>query len=396
MNKKKDILFVMNNLNVGGAEKALVSLLQVMDYDRYNVDLLLFRREGLFLKQVPSQVHILPELENYKYFDMPFSKVVKENVLKGNFKVILSRMQFKRATGKARSAAEKEQMGWKFLAKTIEPLEKTYDAAIGFLEKNPNYFIVDKVQAAIKIGFIHNDYNELKLNTAIDAPYFQKLNAIATVSEECLKVLVKEFPDLADKFRFIPNIVSGVLVHRLSKEEVDVSENAVVSVGRLESQKGFDYAVEAAKILKEAGINFHWYIIGEGSERGRLESLILKHDLTRHFTLLGLKENPYPYIRKAKVFVQPSRFEGKSIAVDEAKILAKPILLTNFSTAKDQIENNINGLIVDMTPDAIAGGIIKYLGDAGYTKNIIDALSAQNWGTEDEIIKIYRLIESCN
>lgn len=394
MNKKKDILFVMNNLNVGGAEKALVSLLQVMDYTRYNVDLLLFKKEGPFLKQIPQEVNVLPEPENYRYFDMPFLQVVKENLVQGSWGIIYRRMQFKWRTEKVGSAAELEQMGWQPLSETMQPLEKKYDAAIGFLEKNPNYFIVDKVLAKTKIGFIHNDYNQLKLNKSIDAPYFRKLDFIATVSEECSSVLKHEFPDEADKVKFIPNIVSASLVQQLSKEEVNVSDNAIVSVGRLEPQKGFDLAIEAARILMNRDVDFHWYVIGEGSERNRLESLILKFELRDHFTLAGLKENPYPYIRQAKVFVQPSRFEGKSIAVDEAKILTKPIILTDFSTAKDQIEHEVNGLVVDMTPEAIAGGVIRYFTDISLTEKVTSGLRSQTWGTENKISKLYKLIES--
>lgn len=394
MNKKKEILFVMNNLNVGGAEKALVSLLQVMDYRQYNVDLLLFKKEGLFLKQVPPEVNLLPEPENYRYFDMPFSQVLKENLGKGSLGVICRRMQFKWRTAKAESAAELEQLGWKPLSETLKPLEKKYDAAIGFLEKNPNYFIVDKVSAKTKIGFIHNDYKQLKLNKSIDVPYFRELDYIITVSDECASVLRHEFPEEANKVKFIPNIVSGSLVQQLSRGQLNVSDNAIISVGRLEPQKGFDLAIEAARILMNKEIDFHWYVIGEGSERKHLESLILKYKLSDYFTLAGLKENPYPYIRQAKVFVQPSRFEGKSIAVDEAKILGKPILLTAFSTAKDQIEDEVNGLVVDMTPEAIAGGIIRYLSDNALTEKVTSVLSSQNWGTEKEVSKLYKLIES--
>ncbi|MBU8883067.1 glycosyltransferase [Kaistella sp. DKR-2] len=394
MSEKKDILFVMNNLNVGGAEKALVSLLQVMDYDRYNIDLLLFKKEGLFLKQVPQQVNILPEPENYRYFDMPFSQVLKENLVNGSWEVIYRRIQFKNVVKKAKSPAEAEQLSWKPLSKTLSPLKKKYDAAIGFLEKNPNYFIVDRVLAKTKIGFIHNDYNQLKLNKTIDAPYFRELHYIATVSEECARVLENEFPDEADKVKFIPNIVSAALVQQLSKDSVSISENAIVSVGRLEPQKGFDLAIEAARILVNRKIDFHWYIIGEGSERTHLESLVLKYELEDYFTLLGLKENPYPYIRQAKTFVQPSRFEGKSIAVDEAKILGKPIVLTNFSTAKDQIDHDVNGMIVEMNPHSLAKGIMKCFSDFDYLEKITLVLNSQSWGTEHEIQKLYILIEN--
>lgn len=393
MNRKKDILFVMNNLNVGGAEKALVSLLQVFDFTKYNVDLLLFKKEGLFLKQVPEQVTILQEPENWKYFDMPFTQVLKENFLSFKWQVIIQRVRYKIDTGKTKNATVTEQFGWNKIARTIKPLKKKYDCAIGFLEKNPNYFVVDKVSSNTKIGFIHNDYNALKLHKWIDEPYFSKMSAVATVSDECVNVLKKEFPEHADIFKYIPNIVSGSLVKSMSKNNITLRKNALISVGRLEAQKGFDIAVEAAKILKSKGVNFHWYILGEGSERKNLEALINRYELTSCFSLMGLTENPYPYIKHGEIFVQPSRFEGKSIAVDEAKILGKPILLTNFTTAKDQIENGVNGMIVDMTPQGVAAGIMKYLNDTEYTEKITLSLRSRNWGTEDEVMKFYKLME---
>ena len=151
-------------------------------------------------------------------------------------------------------------------------------------------------------------------------------------------------------------------------------------------------AIEAARILKEKNIPFHWTIIGEGTERGNLQDLIWRYDLQNQVNLPGLKDNPYPYVRASKIFVQSSRYEGKSIAVDEAKILAKPIILTNFTTAKDQIEDHVNGLIVDMSPAGIAEGIIKYLHDADFTEKIITNLRADNFGTEHETEKFYQLI----
>src|SRR5690606_13578289 len=124
------------------------------------------------------------------------------------------------------------------------------------------------------------------------------------------------------------------------------------------------------------------------------ESLIERYNLQEHFHLLGLKENPYPFIEQASVFVQPSRYEGKSIAVDEAKILAKPIVLTNFATAKDQIEHNFNGIICNMSPEALANSIQRYFDDQQFTVKIIGNLQAEDYGTETEIDQFYQLINA--
>src|SRR5690606_32083580 len=177
---KKKLLFIMNNLNAGGAEKALVSLLQAIDYSKYEVDLFLFEKTGLFLKSVPQEVTVI-EPENYKYFDMSLPKAIIENLKNANFKVACYRMLFGLVYKAEKTAVLREQKSWKYLAKALPGLDKKYDAAIGYLEKRPNYFCIEKTAADVKIGFIHNDYNLLKMDAAIDLPYFEKFDRIFTI-----------------------------------------------------------------------------------------------------------------------------------------------------------------------------------------------------------------------
>lgn len=396
MTEKKDILFVMNNLNVGGAEKALVSMLQVFDYDRYNVDLLLFKKEGLFLKQVPPQVNILEEPENYRYFDMPFSRVVKENLFNGKWNNILRRIQYKLAVSKAQSPAEAEQFGWKPLSKTLKPLKKEYDVAIGFLEKNPVYFVVDKVIAEKKIAYIHNDYNQLQLNKDFDMFYFYKLDHIVTVSLNCLDVLKTLFPQYQERFHLIYNIISEAAIRKLvSESDVVLREGFnIISVGRLEYQKGYDLAYESVKQIMCKFPHVTWYILGEGSQRKSLSAKIKEDGLDNKIFLIGAKENPYPYIAAGDLFLHTARFEGYGIVVTEAKILQKPIVVTDFNTAHSLIEPNVTGLISQMNASAISYEIERLIVTEDLRSELTNNLKLRNFGTEDEIEKFYQLIES--
>lgn len=391
---KKKILFVINNLNCGGAEKALISLLEIMDYSKFDVDLLLFKREGIFISKIPKQVNLLPEPENYKYFDMSIKTAVIELIKKGRIDIALARIlslyTFK--TEKKKSVVE--QKVWKYLSIALRKLDCKYDVAIGYLEKNPIYFCVDKVNAKKKIGWIHNDYEKLEMDKKIDDKYFNKLDYVFTVSEECLNVLKKIFPQYKEKFKIMHNIVSDKAIKKLSLEKVtDVHFNNedinIVSVGRLNYQKGFEMAIEACSILKEKGYKIKWNIIGDGEERSNLEMLINIFNVKEEFKLLGIRENPYPYVAQSNIYVQPSRFEGKSIAIDEAKILRKPIVLTNFSTAKDQIENKVNGLICDMNSYSLANEIEKLIRYSKLGSKFVENLSDEKLGNEDEIIKLY-------
>ncbi|MCD7033152.1 glycosyltransferase [Metabacillus sp. GX 13764] len=393
---KKQILFIMNNLNCGGAEKALISLLETIDYSIYEVDLLLFKKEGIFLSKVPKQVNLLDEPKEFIFFDMPIKKAIKKGFLMGRIDIVINRVGAGFIYKKERNSARCEQRVWKRIRKTLMPLEKNYDAAIGYLEKNPVYFCIEMVKAKKKIGFIHNDYEKLGMDSNIDKNYFDKLDHLITVSNECANVLKKNFPLFINKIEVMQNIVSPAVIKKLSLEEAVKKDSNVhiVSVGRLNYQKGFEFAIHACKTLSTEGHRLRWDIIGEGEERETLERLINEAGLKGTINLLGIKENPYPYIRRADIYVQPSRFEGKSIAVDEAKILQKPIIVTNFSTAKDQINDGFNGLIVDMNGDSIAEGIKKLIENPDIGKKLGLNLSKEKLGTEMEIQKFYRFISA--
>ncbi|MEH6949606.1 glycosyltransferase [Bacillus sp. JJ634] len=391
---KKNLLFVMNNLNCGGAEKALISLLETIDYSLFNVDLLLFKHEGLFLGKIPKKVNLLDEPDGYRYFDMPFKIASANCLVKGRFDIVLSRIRASYIFKTEKNRAICEQRVWKSIAQSTKSLDKTYDVAIGYLEKNPVYFCIDKVKAKVKIGFIHNDYDKLGMDPKIDNKYFNHLDFIVTVSEECANVLKERFPIFSHKVKVMHNIISPAIVQKMAEEPIQIErqKTKLISVGRLNYQKGFEMAIQACKNLVESGYDIVWYVIGEGEERDKLEKMIEGNNLQERFILLGMKENPYPYVREADLYVQPSRFEGKSIAVDEAKILRKPIVVTNFTTAKDQIHHKENGWIADMNSHSIADGIKLLIDDEILRSKFIDNLSKERLGTELEIQKLYQMI----
>lgn len=391
---RKKLLFVIPGLDAGGAEKSLVNLLNTLDETRFSVDLFLFSHQGLFLSQLPEFVTILPKNEDLIIFQKSLLSSMGSFLLKGKIRSAVRRLRFFLMNRNIKNAAVAEQFSWRFIAESIEQMQTEYDAAIGFLEKSSIYFVADKVNAKRKIGVIHTYYSKLEADIAFEKQYFSVMDKIAVVSQECSEDLETLFPEFSKKIVILHNIVSQSLVRTLAMEKSEsLKSGAIVSVGRLVTVKGFDLAIEAAAILKLKNVNFHWYIIGEGPERSNLEALIIINNLQGHLSLMGLKHNPYPYIAQAKVFVQSSRYEGKSIAIDEAKILCKPIILTNFTTAKDQIDHNVNGIICEMTPQAVADSVLKYIEDQSFTDLIIANLQKGNFGTEEEIEKFYQIIE---
>jgi glycosyltransferase involved in cell wall biosynthesis len=391
---KQQLLFVLPSLEAGGGEKSLVTLLNCIDYEQYDVDLVLFVPKGIFLKQLPKNVRMLYLNDDYKTFTSGLSSAIVSFLKQGKLGLAFSRLLYTFKSNVIKNKGKAEQYSWKHLKQSITMPSKEYDAAIGFLEKSSIYFVVDCVKAKRKIGFIHNDYVKLNLDASFDLPYFEKLNTIATVSEQCVTVLKEVFPTQKEKVQLLYNIVSAKLIHQMADESVtlDTSKPSLLSIGRLHPQKGFDLAIEAAALLKKQGLNFVWYIIGEGAERTALEQAITKNGLAKHLVLLGIKENPYPYIKQTTIFVQPSRYEGKSIALDEAKILHKPIVVTNFTTAKDQISHLKNGIICEMDANSLADALTSLLQNENLLTQLSLFLSNEKLSNKGEIEKFYSLL----
>ncbi|MFB9325058.1 glycosyltransferase [Paenibacillus aurantiacus] len=395
---KKKLLFVMPSLSAGGGEKSLINLLSQLDYDQYEVDLFLLHQDGLFMAYIPKEVRLLPLPADYREFAKPLAASLLGLLRRGKPGLAWSRLRFAANARKKRSIPENEQQGWKYTARALPPLTARYDAAIGFLENTATYFCVDKVEAVRKIGWMHIDYDQLGMDPAFDLPYFKRLDYLVTVSEECASVLRARFPSEREKVKVMYNIVSPSIIRKMAAMgEADVygraqGETIILSVGRLHYQKGFETAVEACRLLVSEGYNLRWCVIGEGEERQALTEQIRAANLEGRFELLGLRPNPYPYIQQADLYVQPSKFEGKSIAIDEAKILAKPIVVTDFSTAKDQIEHDRSGLIVGMDARAVADGIRRLLQEPRLRARLTEHLGQAELGTEEEIAKLNRLL----
>lgn len=393
---KKKLLFVIPSMEAGGGEKSLVTLLNTIDLQKYEIDLILLNPTGIFLKLVPPEINLVALNAPYKIFTQSILKASLQLLQAGKFSLVFARIRYTLKNALLKNKAVAEQQAWSDLKKAIPQQTKVYDTAIGFLEKSSVYFVVDCVTAANKIGFIHNDYNQLDLDKKFDLPYFEKLTTIATVSEQCKTVLASCFPSQKQKVKVIYNLVSATLINKMAQDKItfDSSKPMLLSVGRLHPQKGFDLAIQAAKLLVDKGLLFNWYVIGEGAERPALEKMILQNNLQDHFHLLGIKENPYPYLKAATLYVQPSRYEGKSIAIDEAMVLNKPIVVTNFTTAKDQIEHLKNGFICEMTANDLSKSIQSLLCDAALQQQLSLYLAEQQLrqDVENELDNFYQIV----
>ena len=395
---KKRLLFVMESMGSGGGERSLLTLLQLMDYDKYDVDLLLFNPSGLFMDMIPKCVNIKPFGKEYDRFTLSFKDSIKSYLLKGSFKGAYNRFKYsKTVNGKGGSTLYRDQLAWKYMRCAFENNLPEYDAAIGYLEGKPNFFVADCVKAKVKIGYIHSDYRKLEMDKKFDEKIFEKLDYVVGVSEKCADILREEFPALKDKIRAIENITSPVVLRKMAEESVaeyeKVNSKILLTVGRISSPKGYDIAVDAAEILAKNGVDFKWFAIGRGELQAQIEQKIREKNLEDKFILLGERANPYPYIAGCDIYVQPSYFEGKSIAIDEAKCFAKPIVATKFTTVLDQLADGETAVLAEIDAASVAEKIMQLISDKELCESLSENLKKEKLGNEEELRKFYEILD---
>ncbi|WP_411678085.1 glycosyltransferase [Caproicibacter sp.] len=396
MPERKKILFVNYSLHSGGIEKSLVTVLSLFDNKKYEVDLQLFANEGLFFSRVPEKVHVLPPLFPQEY-RLNIRKAFPALVSSGHPLLAVCRLLVSFA-GLRGTMGERLSRMWKIERHFVRPAGERYDAVVAYMEGQPLYYAVEKANAGVKIGFIHGDYNAMGLYKDFDRPYVAKLDALCTVSESCKTALEKTFPDQSGKFHVIYNIISSNFLRSMAEREKGFDDGytgiRVLSVARLSHQKGLDLAMPAVVALNRKGVRLRWYVIGVGPEEDSLKQQAAQLGAEDCVVFLGERGNPYPFVRECDIYMQPSRFEGKAIAVDEAMVLCRPILLTDFSTASDQITSGENGLIVPMTTEGVEQGLESLAKDGELREKYARALSGCDLTNEDEIDKLYALIEN--
>ena len=167
---------------------------------------------------------------------------------------------------------------------------------------------------------------------------------------------------------------------------------SLLTIGRFSPQKKMDEIPQICKRIRESGIDAKWYLIGFGGDEVLIRQRIAEAGAEDYVIILGKKENPYPYIKACDIYVQPSRYEGKSVAVREAQILGKPVIITNYATAASQLKDGVDGVIVPMDIDACADGIIKVIKDKRLQETLIENTKKTDYTNASEINKLYSIV----
>lgn len=345
----KKILFICEAMNFGGVEMSMLRLIKFLHKNDYDVSLTLMKAGGVLTEKIPEYVHteVLNCFDKKEYSEKGFSEMLSiadKKLVKG--KIHFPSYRIKTMLNDAPYSREE------------------YDLAIDYHGYGSITlpYLTDKVKAKKKIAFIHDE----NISGYYDVyKYMKKIDAFFAVSIGCKKVFTDKYPAMAAKTFLFENIFDKEEILALSEafsvKDFDNNKFTIISVGRLEVQKGFDRAIKAASVLKNEGFDFKWYIIGDGSQHEILEKNITEKKLQGCVMLLGAKINPFPYIIKSDLFVQVSRHEGKPLSVNEALALNIPVFVTNYAAAEEQIENEKNGYIVENSEDGIINGLRKIL-----------------------------------
>lgn len=391
-------------MDIGGAERALLGLLNGFDHNKYEVSLFLFRHEGVLFSLIPQEVNVLSTINQYTTLARPISGVIKEgHLLLAGSRIIgkLSAKLYNILHHYGASSEVEIEYSHKFtrwLMPDIEP-DTTYDLAISFL--TPHYFVAEKVKAKKKIAWIHTDYSFVQINAESETKMWNQYDNIVAISDACADSFEQCFPSLKNKVVQIENLLAVELLQKQSKKSVpenirDNGKIVLLSIGRFCAAKNFDNVPDICRRVIEKGLDIVWYIIGFGADEGLIRQQILANNMQEKVIILGKKENPYPYIAMCDWYIQPSRFEGKAVTVREAQALHKPIIISNYPTAKSQLADGYDGVIVPQANAECAEAISEILKNVALKEQLIKNTYNEDYSNKKEILKLYALMGDNN
>lgn len=396
----KKILLFSHAMEIGGAERALLGLLETIDTTEYEVDLFLMRHEGELMKYIPKNIHLLPKKPEYAALAVPIAQVIK----KRQFGIA-----FGRYIGKRKAAKRVEELGLRgendialeyshkyTLSYMPMVSDETYDLAVSFL--TPHYFVADKVNAKKKVAWIHTDYAVVQVDHDSQVEMWNQYDVIASISEQVTQSFVNTFPELRGKVRLIPNIMplrymqAQAGEYSVEQEMPNDGTIKLLSIGRFCNAKNFDNVPDICKILRKQGLNVKWYLIGYGGDEALIQQKIQEAAMQDYVIILGKKENPYPYIKACDIYVQPSRYEGKCVSVIEAQILHKPVVITDYPTASSQLIDGYDGVVVPMDNEGCADGLAAVIRDEALQQKLVENTKTKDYTNAEMVEELYRLM----
>ena len=361
--ERRKILFVIDSFNIGGAERSLCTLLNLLPQNRFDLRVLLTARGGALEKYLPAGI-ALSEIP----LRGPGLRARIAFAWRHALHAVVSRLP-----GPLRSKANPVERHWRLLGSLAPAPEENFDVAVAYHQGFPTYYVARKVRADRKIAWINADIVRDRYTEDFNLGFYSLYNTVVAASPGLRGLLL-------DSWRFDParviavrDIVSPAVLQKLAAEDSCPKENAgeaamsvtgssplvILTVGRLVPVKGYDLLLGAACLLRDRGLNFRWDIVGDGPLRKQIEEEIGAKGLREHVRLLGALDNPYPLMRRCDIYVQPSRSEGYGIAICEARAFCRPVIVTDFKVASGLVDDGTDGLICGMTAGALADVVMR-------------------------------------
>ncbi len=398
---KPRIFIQIHYLEIGGAETSVIGLLQALNPEKVEVDLFLNDHRGEMMGYIPKWVNVLPEVPEYSMIERPLKELLKKRFFRITIARLWAKFCFFLYMRKKHPIDGSAIFGYvgKYVTKVLPSLSYlgTYDLAVSYISSQ---IVSHKVKARKKICWIHTDYTQIDVNTDLEYPVWNGYDNIVSISQDVTRTFLVRFPALKDKIVQIENILSPSFVRQRADSEPyppemnrEKDEIILLTIGRYSYPKKLDEIPVICHSLIEKGLNIKWYIIGYGSSDVAIREAIAQEGMETQVILLGKRANPYPYIKVCDWYVQPSRYEGKSVTVREAQILCKPVIITNYPTAASQVKNGIDGVIVPLPVPECVQGMYDAISNESLRKRIIANISHSDYGNESEVEKIYDLID---
>jgi len=397
MDKKTKLLIIGITMYPAGTEKSFLSFASCLDYDKYDVTLLLAKKEGLFLPMVPPQIRVIEMTDYAEMFTLNGGnamKVIWNTMVKKNPKLLFEILPFVlKMTVFPKKRSDYAMGMWCRLSRHFPDLDGEYDCAVAYWGDKTMFYMLDHVNAKKKIAWLHFDYTKPQRDDSLYLPAFSACDAVVTVSKPIEESLRAHFPQISNKIVCMENICDPKLIWDMAMKGESYPDlffhgKRILTVGRIAAQKGYDMVVEVLAKLRANGYNdVRWYVVGGGDEADvdALQVMAVQYQVADMLILLGTTPNPYTYMRDCYIYAQPSRHEGKPIAVEEAKILYKTILTTNYLSAKEQLEDGLLGEICDISVEGIYQGVKKLLDHPSLCNAYADRLTERKFGNREEM-----------
>ena len=381
---------------IGGSTTSLLSILNRLDYKKYDVDLLLNNNSGELLNQIPSEVNLLEQARKFsdnrkEWFHRMFNIKYLLNYIISKLISIYTRIPLQGA----------QYLSSKECVFVYRDIINEYDLAISFLEGPCTKFTAKHINARKKIAWVHINYEDTKLNPKYDLPYYSIFDKIVLVSQDCQDAFNRKFPSLTTKTCFIENILSTEYIKNRGNISINLNINNnflnIVTICRIAFQsKGLDRVIEAFVKLKNDDKlkNVIWHVIGDGNDLPIFREMIKKNNLSEFIILYGKQTNPIPYLKGMDIFLLPSRFEGKPMAVTEAFMMGVPVVATEYSSAHEQIRDGVDGKIIDNSTEGIYEGIKWLLENRKIIIEWKNNVLKKDYSNTEEMKKVNTLIET--